>query len=112
MLIRQEEMQRQDELDEIALQEELQAIEIELRRQRQRMQKGKKNVQKYQFAKKLLRLFPLGRSQATLKTKLDLVCEHFTNSYFTLLYKFIFTLHIHVWSHIFCDAHLFKHAHI
>ena len=84
MLIRQEEMQRQDELDEIALQEELQAIEIELRRQRQRMQKGKKNVQKYQFAKKLLRLFPLGRSQATLKTKLDLVCEHFTKCYFTL----------------------------
>ena len=86
MLIRQEEMQRQDELDEIALQEELQAIEIELRRQRQRMQKGKtRNVQKYQLAKKLLRLFPLGRSQATLKTKLDLVCEHFTNSYFTSL---------------------------
>ena len=88
MLIRQEEMQRQDELDEIALQEELQAIEIELRRQRQRMQKGKtRNVQKYQLAKKLLRLSPLDccRSQDSLKSKLDLVCEHFTNSYFTSL---------------------------
>ena len=86
MLIRQEEMQRQDELDEIALQEELQAIEIELRRQRQRMQKGKRNVQKYQLAKKLLRLLPLAfRSQASLEKKLDLVCEHFTNSYFTSL---------------------------
>ena len=51
MLKRQEELQRQDERDEILLQEELQAIEIELRRQRQRMQKGKKNGQKYQFAK-------------------------------------------------------------
>ena len=51
MLIRQEELQRQDERDEILLQEELQAIEIELRRQRQRMQKSKKNGQKYQFAK-------------------------------------------------------------
>ena len=50
MLIRQEELQRQDERDEILLQEELQAIEIELRRQRQRMQKSKKNGQKYQFA--------------------------------------------------------------
>ena len=87
MLIRQEEMQRQDTLDEIALQEELQAIEIELRRQRQRMQNGKtRNVQKYQLAKKLLRLLPLVcRSQASLETKLDLVCAHFTNSYFTSL---------------------------
>ena len=84
MLIRQEEMQRQDALDEIALQEELQAIEIELRRQRQRMQKGKtRNVQKYQLAKKLLPL--VCRSQASLETKLDLVCAHFTNSYFTSL---------------------------
>ena len=44
-------MQRQDERDEILLQEELQAIELELRRQRQRMQKSKKNGQKYRFAK-------------------------------------------------------------
>ena len=53
MLKRQEELQRQDERDEILLQEELQAIELELRRQRQRMQKSKKNGQKYQFAKNL-----------------------------------------------------------
>ena len=57
MLIRQEEMQRQGELDEIALQEELQAIEIELRRQRQRMQKEKKNVQKYQICKDAFKAF-------------------------------------------------------
>ena len=55
MLIRQEEMQRQDELHEIALQEELQAIEIELGRRRQKTKK--KNVQKY--PKKLFKLFPL-----------------------------------------------------
>ena len=55
MIIRQEEMQRQDELHEIALQEELQAIEIELGRRRQKTKK--KNVQKY--PKKLFKLFPL-----------------------------------------------------
>ena len=55
MLIRQEEMQRQDELHEIALREELQAIEIELGRRRQKTKK--KNVQKY--PKKLFKLFPL-----------------------------------------------------
>jgi len=43
MLIRQEEMQRQ---------EDLQAIEIELRRQRQQIAKGKKNVQKYSGPRK------------------------------------------------------------
>jgi len=105
MLIRQEEMQRQDELEEIALKEELEAIEIELRRQRPRIQR--KNVQKYQLskkyqlAKKLLRLLSLfaSWSLAEWKTKLSLMCEHFTNSYFTRLsYKYIFTLHTHVLS--------------
>ena len=63
MLIRQEEMQRQDELHEIALQEELQAIEIELGRRRQKTKK--KNVQKY--PKKLFKLFPLAELKLHLK---------------------------------------------
>ena len=48
MLIRQEEMQRQ---------EDLQAIEIELKRQRQQIAKGKKNVQKYRICKEAFKAF-------------------------------------------------------
>ena len=83
MLIRQEEMQRQDELHEIALQEELQAIEVELGRRRQKTKK--KNVQKY--PKKLFKLFPLADLKLHWK---------FVNA---LLQKVIST----------CDTNLFSH---
>ena len=98
MLKRQEELQRQDERDEILLQEELQAIEIELRRQRQRMQKSKKNGQKYQFAKNR----PLAKPKQHWKKKLELECDQFFSQ------RTIFTLYIQ--GHIFGWMHILNHA--